>query len=99
MYEHQDLEKILMEAGIPIPMTIAERVTLMLQTINDVKMKKLALKSVCGLIDLMESLGRDVSGELEQNRENNTNELRGLKNSFRMQEYALHEAMRDTDEV
>jgi hypothetical protein len=77
---------------------LSKRVELMLQTINDVKMKGLEVKTSKSLNELMDSQGR-LTDDMEDIQEKLKEELRGFKNSFRMQEAALHEAMRNTDEV
>ena len=77
---------------------LSDRVMRLLQTINDVRLKGLEVDTCSKLIELMESEDR-LTDDMEDIHEKLKEELRGFKNAFRMQEGALHKAMRDTDEV
>ena len=89
-----DAAKDILFRSVPI----RKRIELLLETIGDVKMKELEIDTCIGLIAIAETCHSETD-DLEDSREKLKNELRGLKNAFRMQEAALHEVMRTTDEV
>lgn len=100
MYEHEDLNKLLIAAGIEVPITLAERCVLLLQTINDVKFKKMQVSTCALAIDIAENAANEeVTDEMEEEQEIRKHELRDLKNSFRMQTHFLNKEMVTTDEV
>ena len=96
----KELEKLLAKAGID-PMkkiTLRQRVMSLLETLDYIDMQRDTIKT-CGSLIVLAETQDAATDKMEQNQENNKEFLRGLKNSFRFQEAALHEAMRDTDEV
>lgn len=94
-----ELKTLLAKNKIIIPLTLDERIMSMKILLDGIRMVNFEIKTNKSFIDLVESRGGYADDELHEAQEKRRNTLRGLKNSFRMQEAALHEAMRNTDEV
>ena len=94
----KELIKILAKNQIVIPMTLNERIMQMKVLLDGIKMQEFKIKMLKIKID-GSAFDDPYLDDLEHEQENQKDTLKGLKNGFRMQEDALHEAMRTTDEV
>lgn len=94
----KELEKLLNKNNIVIPMTLTEMLVQMKVWLDGIKLQEFKISMLQDKIDNSEY--NDVYlDDMEQEQEMQEGTLRGLKNQFRMQEAAFHEAMKTTDEV
>ena len=89
---NNELEQILNEAGIQIPMTISERLIKLLDLQGTILMLGGEIDLHQCLMDSRERQGQEVTDKMEQNIERLRNTLRELKNDAVMQSLLLHEA-------
>ena len=70
----------------------------LLETLDNIELQRDTVKT-CGSLIVLAETQDAVTDKMQENQEMNKEWLRGFKNSFRIQADALHQAMRDTDEV
>lgn len=87
---NNELEQILNEAGIQIPMTISERLTQLLELDGKILMLQGQIDLYDRLMKFKEERGEEITDKMEQNQERLKDTLRSFKNSLRMLTYALN---------
>ena len=87
---NNELEQILSEAGIQIPMSISERLTQLIELDGKISMLQGQIDLCDRLMKFKEYRGEDITDKMEQNQERLKETLRGFKNSLRIQTHILN---------
>ena len=87
---NNELEQILIEAGIQIHTTISERLTRLLELDGKILMLQGQIDLCDRLMKFKEDRGEEITDKMEQNQLRLKDTLRCFKNSFRILTHALN---------